>query len=102
MPYEISWLVENQVIHIVINGDVTIDTITALSKAIAQYIEISDALLVHLLIYDKAVQSSPKQILKVLNAAQVLRHSRLGWFIIYGSDNKLFKFITQMLSQLIK
>ena len=101
MAYEISWLVENQVIHVAISGDVTIDSLEAMTTEVVRLIDGSNTPCVHLLINDEYVKNIPKQILKLLNTSQSLWHPRRGWLIIYGTDNKLFRFLTQMLSRMI-
>jgi hypothetical protein len=102
MDYEIGWLVENRVIHVTLGNVITVDMANALSDNIIAYIEISDAPYVHLIIDDKNLRTIPKQIDALMKGAKVLWHSRLGWFILYGSDNKVFKFIAQMFSRMLK
>jgi hypothetical protein len=99
MAHEISWLVPNKVINMYVNGDMTLESLTAFSDDVIQHIEASDAPLVHLLIDERDMGGFPSQIKRVLDSAQFLRHPRLGWFVIYGTDNKVLKFISYMVAQ---
>jgi hypothetical protein len=101
MAYDISWLIENRIIHIIINGDVNSDALNAMTDDVMRLLDENHTPQVHLLINDKQIKVVPKQILKMLNSSRSLRHPRLGWLIIYGTDNKLFRFLTQMLSRMI-
>jgi len=101
MAYEISWLVENRIIHVAINGDITVDVLNAMTDDVVRLLDGTNTTHIHLLINDKQIKVVPKQILKMLNTSRSLRHPRLGWLIIYGTDNKLFRFLTQMLSRMI-
>ena len=101
MAYEIAWLVENRIIHVAINGDITVDVLNAMTDDVVRLLDGNNTSQVHLLINDKHIKVVPKQILKMLNTSRSLRHPRLGWLIIYGTDNKLFRFLTQMLSRMI-
>jgi len=99
MAHEISWLVPNKVINMYVNGDMTLESLVAFSDDVIQHIEASDAPLVHLLIDERDMGGFPSQIKRVLDSAQFLRHPRLGWFVIYGTDNKVLKFISYMVAQ---
>jgi hypothetical protein len=101
MAYKTSWLIENRIIHININGDINLDALNAMTEDVIRLIEGNNVPHVHLLINDKHVKAIPKQILKMLASSRSLRHPRLGWLVIYGTDNKLFKFLAQMLSRTI-
>src|SRR5688500_7514486 len=87
MSHEIAWLVPNKVIDLHVIGDISLESLAAFSQDIMQYIESSDAPLVHLLADERDMGGFPSQIKRVLDSAQFLRHPRLGWFVIYGSDN---------------
>ena len=102
MPYDISWLVENQVINLVLEGDVTVETITEMSQNVIQYFDSSDKPLVHLLIDDSNVSSSIRHLKSVMEVGKALGHPRFGWLIIYGSHNKTYQFMTYMISQVTR
>jgi hypothetical protein len=102
MTYEISWLVENQVIHLELEGDISLETVAAMSQSVIEYIETSEASVIQLLVDDRNVQTAPKDIHALLSVSKVFRHPRLGWFIVYGNDNKLFQFLTMLMSRLTR
>lgn len=102
MAYELNWLVENKVIEIGIHGEIELDTIEAMSKEILDYIEMSDMPLVHVMIDDEDVTTSIKQIKGVVNVGKAMNHPRFGWLIIYGSSNKMFQFMSYLISQISK
>jgi hypothetical protein len=102
MPYDISWLVENQVINLVLDGEMTVETIDEMSKTIIQYLDSSDKPLVHLLIDDSHASSSIRHIKSVMEVGKALGHPRFGWLIIYGSTNKTYQFMSYLISQITK
>jgi hypothetical protein len=99
MSHEISWLIPNKVINLHVIGDISLESLATFSQDIIQHIEASDAPLVHLLADERDMGGFPSQIKRVLDAAAFLRHPRLGWFVIYGTDNKVLKFISYMVAQ---
>ena len=102
MSHEISWLVPNKVVNMYVNGEMTLESLAAFSQDVIRYIEASDAPLVHLLIDERDMGGFPGQIKRVLDTAEFLRHPRLGWFVIYGTDNKILKFISYMVAQVVQ
>jgi hypothetical protein len=102
MPYDISWLVEKQVINLILDGEMTVETIDEMSKAIIEYLDSSDKPLVHLLIDDSNARSSIRHIKSVTEVGKSLSHPRFGWLIIYGSTNKTYQFMAYMISQVTK
>ena len=102
MPYEISWLVKNHVVHLHLSGDVSLEMLVDVSQNLIHYFESSDRESVHLMINDADVGRAPKQVTQLLDIAKALRHPRLGWFIIYGTDNLLFRFISFTLANVLR
>lgn len=102
MPYDISWLIEKQVINLVLEGEMTVETIVEMSNIIIQYLDSSDKPLVHLLIDDSNVSSSIRHLKSVMEVGKALGHPRFGWLIIYGSTNKTYQFMSYMISQITK
>lgn len=88
MSIEINWLVENKLIHAIASGDVSVEGLAYFSSTIVQYLDQSDAPLVHLIISEEQMESFPKSIKAVGEVAKFFRHEQLGWFIIYGNTER--------------
>jgi len=102
MPVQSRWLVEGQVIYTELVGDLTLEDIQAGSQGVIDLLEASNLDTVHL-VGDQSKMGDIPVSLKLFNdAAEFMRHDKMGWFMMYPSENKFAKFIASMISSLTK
>lgn len=102
MQLNTDWLVKNKIIHLSIQGDPITDDLKLVSSTINDFINKSDALFVHILIDQSKLGSMPISLNILTKALEFFKHPRLGWFIIYGNDDQIKKFISSMLTSITK
>lgn len=102
MIADIHWLIENKVILANPQGSPQVDELSLASETLQAFIDESDAPLVHILIDESRLKSMPVSLKILTDAFGFLKHPRLGWFIIYGNDDRMKKFISSMLTGMTK
>jgi len=102
MIAEIRWLIENKIVLANPEGSPLVDELMLASETLQTFIDESDAPLVHILIDESKLQSMPVSLKVLTDAFGFLKHPRLGWFIIYGNDDRMKKFISSMLTGITK
>jgi len=102
MEFQIDWLVKNKVVQFNIQGDVTVEDLSDVSDRIQGLINESDAPLVHVLHDEQGMGTMPISLQVLTDALGFLKNPRLGWFIIYGNDDRIKKFISAMVMSVAK
>lgn len=95
----IHWLLDSKIILAQPTGDTTPAELKRVSDTFRAFIDKSDAPLVHILIDESQLKSMPISIKLVTDIVDVFRHPRLGWFILYGSDDQVKKFVSTMVTK---
>jgi hypothetical protein len=102
MQLQIDWLLENKVVQFNIRGDVTLEDLSQVSEAIEDFINQSDAPLIHVLHDERGMGSIPSSLKVLTESLGFLKHPRLGWFIIYGNNDRIKKFLSSMVMGIAK
>lgn len=102
MVADIRWLVPQHVIHGKPTGKYTVEELTQASQEIVALLNASDKPLVHLLIDESQLDGMPISLSALTEAFTFLSHDRLGWMIIYGTDERLKKFISSMVTNITR
>lgn len=85
MATEVKWFLEGKIIHVIVEGDLSVQDVQAVSDGVRTHIDESDEPLVHLVLSEEKMDSLPKSLKSFSSAAEFVRHERLGWFLIYGN-----------------
>lgn len=102
MVADIRWLVPQHIIHGKPAGKYTIEDLKLASQEITGLLDASDKPLVHLLIDESELDGMPVSLSALSDAFTFMRHERLGWMIIYGTDDRLKKFISSMMTNIAR
>jgi hypothetical protein len=98
----IEWLVENKVIIGKPEGNPSPDELQQASDTYQILLDASDALLVHVLVDESKLDTLPVSLKVLVDALDFLKHARLGWFILYGNDDQMKKFVSSTLTGITK
>ena len=103
MAYIHKWLIENRILYNEYNGSISKEDITEMVSSDVEYLDKSDALLVHCLVNIRALTSIPTNIKCLSESTQaILGHPQIGWVIAYGNQIPAGAFITTIVAQLFK
>src|SRR5688572_19010488 len=102
MAFNISWLITDRVLLFKAPAYPVIEDIIEADKELAHYLEqlAPDAPLLHMILDDSDVEVMPG--IKTFSELKSLRHPKLGWTVIVGLENKVFKMINTIISQLFR
>ncbi|MCA9882393.1 MAG: hypothetical protein KC546_10025 [Anaerolineae bacterium] len=103
MPYDMTWLIEDAIIHEKLYGDFEITDIHVMVVAAKQMIAQSNRDKVHLLVDVADVGKIPLSVREIASETMELyRDERIGWTIAYGSKNKVVRMVATIVLQLFK
>lgn len=98
MPIESYWILPEKILHVSIIGDITVDEVAQASNDAITIFNTSSTAPIHIIVDDSRGGDPPKSIRKLIDAIMVVRHANMGWMILYGGENKLAKYILQILA----
>ncbi|MCU0513435.1 MAG: hypothetical protein MUE40_12805 [Anaerolineae bacterium] len=101
MPFHIAWYIPQRLIYVRLAGHITPADMTAGSARLVDCLD-EGTPLVHLVVDDRDLESTPTSLAQVRNALQFLRHRSLGWVIATGSASPMFRFVTDMLARALR
>jgi hypothetical protein len=99
MPLQVSWIVENRIIHISSDGEVGDQDLLNIDPIMVDYINQSEAPLVHIILTGSA--SIPVGF-KTVKSLEWPQHARFGWTVLVGLTNPLFRMIAAAGASLFK
>jgi len=102
MVADIRWLVPHHIIYGKPTGKPTVDELKQASQEIAKLLDESGKPLVHLLIDESDLDGMPISLSTLTEAFAFMGHDRLGWMIIYGTDERVKKFISSMVTNITR
>ncbi len=102
MIADIRWLIPEHVIHGRPTGRYTVDDLKQGSQEITRLLNASDKPLVHLLIDESKLENMPISLSVLTEAFSFMGHKRLGWMVIYGTDERVKKFISTMVANVTR
>lgn len=99
MPAEISWYHENRIIYERFYGTITVEEMITLTQKSEEYRE-AGIPLVHTIVDLSGIESFPKNLGAIRAAIKRPAHmERIGWIIIYGTQNPILKFFASAITQ---
>ena len=102
MPVTASWWLKDHVISIVMDGDFSDEDIQMASNTAYALIDSSDEPYVHVLLDNTTIGQTNARAADMNRAARpMLKHERLGWLGVYGKNNVLTRFATNVVMQLV-
>lgn len=101
MPLEVNWAVENRVVLVKAIGHVTEIELDAYDEIVVSYLEQSDAHLIHLVLEATHLATMPMKP-HFYTELGWATHPKLGWVIPVNLQNKAFRFLVSVVSQLLK
>ena len=104
VAYDIDWFIEDQVIMHRFPATVDLEQLTEQFNTINDMIdENANVPLIHVLMNAEDLRQYPKQMAKLGGTVKkLLDNSRLGWVIIFGSDDRIVKFIASAIASMFK
>ena len=100
MPSRTGWIVDNMVVYAQTKGHIDNEAFLQADKRLYQYIEESDQELVHFIFDYTEVTRLPQ--ITVQSQATIAKHPRFGWAVVFGSENRLLRFLTSVSAQLFQ
>ena len=102
MIANIQWLIDHKVIIAMPEGKPPVEELQLASETLQVFMDESDAPLVHILIDESKLEAMTISLKILSDVFSFLKHPRLGWVIMYGSDDRMKKFISSMLTGMTK
>ena len=100
MPIEYSWLVEGRVVAMKSSGVLTAEDLISEESVMANYLAHATAPLLHIVADQTGLQKFPD--LKLMSSSRWPRDPRVGWFVMYGLNNKILSFVASIGAQLFR
>lgn len=100
MPYEIGWLIENEVMYNRNWGVGTVEDIYGAMMASREMIDSSDRPVVHLLIDNRESTESPKLIESAKVVRSVPPQERAGWVVTVHTSRAITRFLSDVAIQM--
>jgi len=100
MPHQVNWYLENRVIFLSSYGEITDQDLLGVDQPIIDYMNHSDATLVHLIV-DAANMTTPPSF-KVVSQLKWPKHPQYGWAIIIGLKNPIQRFFVAVATNVFK
>jgi len=102
MPFQVSWLVEKQVILATASGECTMTEVAELDLQITEFLRLSrQNNLTHLILYLWDVTKFPTNIGEINQHSDSRREPNFGWVIVVN-DNRLIRFVANVITQLTR
>ncbi|MCA9886487.1 MAG: hypothetical protein KC708_26120, partial [Anaerolineae bacterium] len=102
MAITTNWWLKDIVIGIVMAGDFTAEDLTSAANTAYALIDSSDEPYVHVLLDNTDIGQTKARAAEMNRAAQpLMKHGRLGWLVVYGKNNVLTRFATNVVMQLV-
>lgn len=100
MPYEIKWLIPNEIILERFYGVFTAEEVEAADMQIIALLEGSPRETIHTIVDDADIEQMPP--ITALSKLKSARHDKLGWTIIYGQKNLGLRFTTTLANKILR
>lgn len=101
MPYQIEWFLPKQIVYVQFIGDLTEDDLSVYAGELSQYIESSDAKMVHLLLDDSRLEKFPRSITQFRALFAVLKDPKVGWNLAFGTRNPFANIVSVMVGKVL-
>ncbi|MCA9915259.1 MAG: hypothetical protein KC496_18025 [Anaerolineae bacterium] len=103
MALETSWFIPEKVILLRATGDLTTEDIVQSTEAGVVLIESCTTPRIHVLFDTEELISFTRDVFALSSAVQKLMgHPRYGWFVMFGRNDPIVRFITSIVTQIFK
>ena len=106
MPLQLRWYLENRVILLTSQGDSSDQDLLDIDQKVINYLNQSDAPLVHFIMDQRNVPPAPPSKaaaqIKVATQLKWPKHPKYGWAIMIGPTNSLQRFIIAVATNFFK
>ncbi|MFN8376859.1 MAG: hypothetical protein U0694_28800 [Anaerolineae bacterium] len=99
MPFQMGWHKENQIVKVLVDGDVTLSEARNLDRALNEYLNAAEQP-IHLLFDATQVNTFPMTTLQMRQTLSFLNHPQLGW-IAFIDDGMPSNPLLHILSNLL-
>lgn len=100
MAVESHWLVPGKIIHTDLIGDLSINDIKTGSQSVIDLLESSEYDTIHIIGNESQMGKIPVSLRLFSEAADFMRHPKVGWLMLYPSDNQFTKFMGSIISSM--
>jgi hypothetical protein len=100
MPMQLSWYLENRVMLLVNHGDSSDQDVFDIDQPIIDYLNQSQAPLVHLIIDNIGAKYIPS--VKAVTSVKWPKHPQYGWTILVGLTNPFQRFVNVVATNFFK
>ena len=100
MPIEYSWLVKGRVVAMKSSGQLTAEDLKGEESIMTNYLEHATAPLLHIVADQTGLEKFPD--LKLMSSSKWPKDPRVGWFVMYGLNNKVLSFVASVGAQLFR
>jgi hypothetical protein len=99
MPYKIEWFQPASVVLVKVTGTAEIQDAENINQELLDYLDNASNML-HVLLDFTELASVPLHIHKASAAQAYMKHPRMGWLLVYGTDNGFLKMLGAIVTQL--
>lgn len=97
------WLVENQIVLMMVEGDITLESLSSGLEELRTYLDSSEAIFVHVLLDDQQVGAVPPSLLQLRQVAvEMLSDTKIGWVLSVRKNKPIVDFFASILTQIMK
>lgn len=100
MSYQVSWLVEKQIILAKMFDEITLESLVTMDNDLREHLRTGQAdRLIHMIVDVLDVTKHPMNVAQLNQVTNARREANMGWLIIIN-DNQFIKFIVNIITQL--
>lgn len=100
MAIKHQWVSPEKIIYLAFHGNLDVEGVQEADRILNEYIEMSTADKVHIIIDDTDISGMPP--ISSLRALTITNHPKLGWTMIYGNKNAGLRFTTNLATRLLR
>jgi hypothetical protein len=100
VPYEVSWYVNQRVIHWRVWGQITLEEIAQMGKD-QQKLLSEGTIPVHTISNIADVENFPTDLRQLKEALEGVNHPHLGWILVVGTTTPLKRFVVTTATQMV-
>ena len=103
MPYSQSWLIEGAVALVIYSGNVTLSDVEQSADELLIRLHNSPRGIIHIMHDLGGVENYPTNVQQINRITRpLLSHKKVGWFVLYGQENPMMRFLITMIAQLAR
>ena len=100
MPFEIKKTDDPRVLDANYSCVVTVEDVQGVTDTCIAHIEETGVETLHVIMDMSAVEDPPKNLMQVIPAArEITGHPNMGWWIVWGLDDRFLQFMVQMVAR---